>query len=110
MVSSLDADATVQSPSFTISREYQTDNLNIYHYDFYRLGDEPGIVADEIAEALEDKKGVVITEWADKGALPLPNDRLTIRISMVDENRKLLLQSAGKTSQSLLHEIMENTQ
>jgi tRNA threonylcarbamoyladenosine biosynthesis protein TsaE len=55
----------VQSPSFTISRVYDgRDNLQLVHYDFYRLSD-PGIMASEVAEMVQDPKTVTVIEWAD---------------------------------------------
>jgi len=62
----------VQSPSFTISRVYDgRDNLQLVHYDFYRLSD-PGIMASEVAEMVQDPKTVTVIEWADivEGVLP----------------------------------------
>src|SRR6185312_5854101 len=34
---------TVRSPSFTLSNEYRSGKLTLYHFDFYRLED-PGIM------------------------------------------------------------------
>jgi tRNA threonylcarbamoyladenosine biosynthesis protein TsaE len=65
-------DDDVQSPSFTISRVYNAHNyLQMAHYDFYRLSD-PGIMADELAEAVRDPKMITVIEWADivEGVLP----------------------------------------
>src|SRR5690349_8475192 len=45
----------VSSPSFTISQVYNSDNLSLHHYDFYRLG-EPGLMAQELSEVLDDPK------------------------------------------------------
>ena len=62
----------VQSPSFTISRVYEArDNLELAHYDFYRLTD-PGILANELDEVVHDPQTVTVIEWADivEGVLP----------------------------------------
>jgi tRNA threonylcarbamoyladenosine biosynthesis protein TsaE len=69
----------VASPSFTLSREYRSDKLTMYHFDFYRLND-PGIVANELAEVVDDPQAVVVVEWADIVENVLPAERLTIRI------------------------------
>lgn len=79
----------VSSPTFTVSKEYQASKLRIAHYDFYRLND-PGILAHELAETLEDKTTVVIIEWADIVADILPTDRLTIHIQTKGESDRLL--------------------
>src|ERR1044072_91110 len=54
----LGVDDEVQSPSFTISRTYPArDELELHHYDFYRLSD-PGIMRYELAESVDDSKVV----------------------------------------------------
>ena len=70
---------TVQSPSFTISRVYEAGDLTLSHYDFYRLNDA-GIMAMEIASAIEDRRNITVVEWAESVAEILPEDRIKIRI------------------------------
>ena len=69
----------VASPSFTISKVYQTDDFDIHHFDFYRLP-EAGVVADELAEVAGDPQYVTVVEWAEVVHHVLPTDRLTITI------------------------------
>src|SRR5205807_2663685 len=54
----------VHSPSFTLSNEYRAGGLKIYHFDFYRLN-EPGIMRQELAEAIADLSGVMVVEWPE---------------------------------------------
>ena len=70
---------TVQSPSFTISRVYEAGDLTLSHYDFYRLNDA-GIMAMEIASAIEDRRNITVVEWAESVAEILPDNRIKIRI------------------------------
>lgn len=67
----------VASPTFTISKVYETDGFEIHHFDFYRLH-EAGIVADELSEVVGDPRVVVVVEWADVVQHVLPEDHLTI--------------------------------
>lgn len=86
-----DSRDAVGSPSFTISREYVCPHFVIHHYDFYRLS-EPGIMADELREAMSDNQAVVIVEWADVAERVLPNERVVIAIAASgDESRTLEL-------------------
>lgn len=88
----------VASPSFTISREYKAGDLTLYHFDFYRLQD-PGIVANELAEVVGDPKVVVAVEWADIVEDVLPTDKLTIRIQNTGEtSREFTLNCPEKLS------------
>jgi tRNA threonylcarbamoyladenosine biosynthesis protein TsaE len=70
----------VSSPTFTISKVYDgSDKKQIHHFDFYRL-EEPGIIADELAEVLGDPQIIVVVEWADIVHDVLPKERLSILI------------------------------
>jgi tRNA threonylcarbamoyladenosine biosynthesis protein TsaE len=68
---------TVTSPTFTLSRIYQAGDLQIHHFDFYRL-DDAGILADQLAESVNNNKTVVAVEWADIVEDVLPAQRLSI--------------------------------
>lgn len=79
----------VSSPSFTISKVYKAGNLTIHHYDFYRLPDA-GLMAQELAEVLEDPAAVVVVEWAGAVESVLPRQKVVITISVKgDEERHL---------------------
>lgn len=96
----------VQSPSFTISRMYDTSTaIQLAHYDFYRLN-EPGIMADELHETIHDPAIVTIIEWAEIVSGILPEDRLTIHLSSPAEHtRHMDLRAGGETSRSLLERL-----
>lgn len=99
-------DEDVQSPSFTISRVYDTtSDLRLSHYDFYRLHDA-GIMADELHETLHDPKTVTIIEWAEIVAGVLPADRLSVHIVSPGENeRHITLTAGGPSSEKLLGKL-----
>lgn len=102
----LDIAEPVQSPTFTISRVYQSPRgLTLAHYDFYRLG-EAGIMAEEIREVTMQPQTVTVVEWAGAVEQVLPADRLTARILAIDEqSRRVTLSAGGPTSQALLAAI-----
>lgn len=75
----------VSSPTFTISKLYKNDRFNIHHFDFYRLSD-PGLVAEELNEYVNDINSVILIEWADSVRDVLPDKRLVFRIDkMLDK-------------------------
>lgn len=71
---------TVASPTFTISKVYNTPKFNIHHFDFYRL-QEAGLLEHELHDVLEDPTAVVIIEWGDVVQHVLPPNKLTITIN-----------------------------
>lgn len=80
---------TIQSPSFTISRVYDANrNLQLHHFDFYRLGDA-GIMAAELAETISDPQAIVVVEWAGIVENVLPEKRIRISIQATSESSRL---------------------
>lgn len=77
----------VTSPSFTISKEYQGEKYRLVHYDFYRLGD-PGIMSEDLLDAISDNSAVTIVEWGESIRNILPENRIKITIKNLDENTR----------------------
>lgn len=81
---------TVQSPSFTLFARYKaTRGRSLHHYDFYRL-DDPGLVAYDLAESLEEPAAITVVEWADTVAHVLPASRIVIRFAPTSETGRKL--------------------
>ena len=101
----------ITSPSFTLERIYkipskQTTNdkrqTTLYHFDFYRIDNPKDMVSYELTEALEDQKGIVVIEWAEKIEAELPKEKLIVKFKYIDENtRKIVLKSFGERYKEL---------
>lgn len=100
MAQGLGSHEPVHSPSFTITNEYAAGDVTLFHYDFYRLSD-PGIMRDELQEALIDTKAVIVIEWADIIADVLPADHVTIAIQTVTEAERSFVFTIPKRLQYL---------
>jgi len=99
----LGVDEDVQSPTFTVSRVYDTAvGLHLSHYDFYRLSSDAGIMADELHETVRDEQGVTIIEWAEVVAGILPVDRLTVYITSPSEQARRIEFIAGGAKSKIL--------
>lgn len=98
----------VQSPTFTISRVYQSPRgLTLAHYDFYRL-QEAGIMADEISEVMLRGDTVTVIEWAGTVNEALPADRLTVTIRTTSEDeREVMMAAGGPKSRMFLAAVQE---
>ena len=99
----LEIKRNVNSPTFTIIKEYQ-GRLPLYHMDVYRL--ESG--ADEIG--LDDYlfgEGVCVVEWASMIEDLLPNERLDIKIFREGESeRRIELSPIGESYKSICKELL----
>lgn len=85
----LGIEGDITSPTFVISKVYKGDNLEMHHYDFYRL-DEAGLMEEEIQDVIENHKNVTVVEWAGSTHDLFPEERL-IKVElrpMEDENAR----------------------
>jgi tRNA threonylcarbamoyladenosine biosynthesis protein TsaE len=79
-----DSSDVVASPTFTVSKVYKTDKLEIHHFDFYRLADA-GLIAHELQDLLGDPSVVIVVEWGGVVEHVLPEDKVTIEITRTGE-------------------------
>ncbi|ALS29666.1 tRNA (adenosine(37)-N6)-threonylcarbamoyltransferase complex ATPase subunit type 1 TsaE [Paenibacillus cisolokensis] len=85
----------VNSPTFTIIKEYEGERMPFYHMDVYRLSPEE---AEELG--LDDYffgDGATIVEWASLIRELLPDERLEIEIEHAgDDARRIVLTGIGQ--------------
>lgn len=94
---------TVNSPTFTIIKEYIGD-LPLYHMDVYRLADSyEDLGFDEYFEG----NGVTVVEWAHLIEEQLPDERLTIHIKHgQNDTRTIQLEPRGLRYEELCKELI----
>lgn len=82
----------VPSPTFTLLQTYDADNVEIYHYDLYRIKSPEEIWELNIEEAMHE--GICLIEWPEKMGGYLPRNILRITIEILQDNtRKITLQT-----------------
>jgi tRNA threonylcarbamoyladenosine biosynthesis protein TsaE len=99
----LEIKKNVNSPTFTIIKEYQ-GTLPLYHMDVYRLEDsDEDLGFDEYFNG----EGVTVVEWAHLINDQLPSELLTIYLTHHgEETRKITLEPSGKRYEELCKEIL----
>ncbi|NRD77619.1 tRNA (adenosine(37)-N6)-threonylcarbamoyltransferase complex ATPase subunit type 1 TsaE [Bacillus sp. BRMEA1] len=99
----LDIKKTVNSPTFTIIKEYQ-GRMPLYHMDVYRLEDA---YEDLGFEEYFEGEGVTVVEWAHLIEEQLPSERLTIYLHHEEQDqRKITLLPKGQRYEQLCKEIV----
>ncbi len=97
---------SVMSPTFTISRIYTSGTLELHHFDFYRLGN-PGIMAAELSESVEQSGVAVVIEWSNIVENVLPEHRLRVTFTPVSEpERKLTFYATDSIHAELVKELV----
>jgi len=98
----LEIKKTVNSPTFTIIKEYK-GRLPLYHMDVYRVADAfEDLGFDEYFEG----DGVTVVEWAHLIEEQLPSELLTIYLYHEgQEQRKIVLVPKGIRYEQLCKEI-----
>jgi tRNA threonylcarbamoyladenosine biosynthesis protein TsaE len=94
----------VNSPTFTIIKEYQ-GRLPLYHMDVYRLDDSfEDLGFDEYFHG----GGVTVVEWAHLIEEQLPEEKLAVTIlRKSDRERIIRLDPSGSRYETLCKEIFE---
>ncbi|MEQ6378711.1 tRNA (adenosine(37)-N6)-threonylcarbamoyltransferase complex ATPase subunit type 1 TsaE [Bacillaceae bacterium S4-13-58] len=94
---------TVNSPTFTIVKEYMSGRIPLYHMDAYRLeNSDEDIGFDEYFNG----DGVCVVEWASYIPSFLPKEYLTIFIrKLEDDQREIVFEPKGDRYKDLCEEI-----
>lgn len=79
---------TITSPTFSLVKEYFEGEMPLFHMDVYRLDDG----ADNFG--LNDylnQDGVCIIEWPEMVQDQLPEERLDVKIKVIDDDTRVLV-------------------
>ncbi|GLI03974.1 tRNA threonylcarbamoyladenosine biosynthesis protein TsaE [Paenibacillus tyrfis] len=97
----------VNSPTFTIIKEYEGSKFPFYHMDVYRLSLEE---ADDLGlDEYFYGNGITLVEWASLIEEILPPQRLEIRIETDGENeRSFTLKPSGDPYEAWCVKLQQN--
>jgi len=80
----------VRSPTFTLIHEFRRphDRRKLYHADLYRISS----ASEAWALGLDDvwTSGVCLIEWPEHAEAILPAERLWVRLTVLDETRRMI--------------------
>lgn len=97
----------VTSPTFTIMNIYQGDELEIRHFDLYRLN-RPEELEDIGFSEYAGGDGVTLIEWAELFPEELPEEYLQINLLLELPGRRAILEAKGQRYEQLLKEVEAN--
>ena len=98
-------DFCVTSPTFAIVNEYP-GRIHLYHVDLYRINEACELDDIGLPEILVSN-GVIVIEWAERLIEILPEERLQVSISIIDDfTRKFYLTGCGQDAINLVKKLM----
>jgi len=91
----------VKSPTYTLVEPYQIGKYQIYHFDFYRLGDPEELEYLGIRDYI-DGNVLCLIEWPEKGDTFTPAPDVQIQLSHHAEARLLELKACSEIGQNIV--------
>lgn len=92
----------VKSPTYTLVEPYQLNDLEIFHFDLYRLNDPEELESIGVRDYFSGS-GTCLVEWPEKGAALLGKPDIFIQIQYQDDQRKVLLQAKTEKGKEIIH-------
>jgi len=92
------------SPTFVFVNEYsRADGGRLYHVDAYRLRDSADADSIALPDLLDDSKGAIMIEWAERVRAVLPPEWLWIELQWEDDRtRRVRVSARGERHVELL--------
>lgn len=92
----------INSPTFTIVKEYSGESLKLYHLDLYRLD---GVNNDFDLEEYFTMGGISVIEWPYQVKEILPDEYVLVTINRINEDeRKITIETIGSRYDNLFEE------
>ena len=79
---------TITSPTFSLVKEYYDGELPLFHMDVYRL--DEGADSFGLSDYL-NQDGICIIEWPEMVQDQLPDERLDVKIKVIDDDTRVLV-------------------
>ncbi len=96
----------VKSPTFSLLETYQTAEILLHHFDFYRFED-PCEFEDAGFRELFSPGAVCATEWSERAEPCLPAEDLSLELVYEGLGRRALLSARTGAGEALLKAFLE---
>ena len=103
----LGVEDVINSPTFAIMNVYEGKELEVRHFDLYRLN-RPEELEDIGFEEYAGGDGITLIEWAELFKEQLPEEYLQVVLRHEGVGRRAVLTAQGERYEHLLKEVEED--
>jgi tRNA threonylcarbamoyladenosine biosynthesis protein TsaE len=107
-IQSLGHAGAVKSPTYTLIEPYQLGDLQVFHFDLYRLGDPEELEFMGIRDYFGDLS-VCLVEWPERGLGALPTGDIVINIGRQGQGRCVAYTAATEQGRRVLATMLANS-
>jgi tRNA threonylcarbamoyladenosine biosynthesis protein TsaE len=108
LIQSLGHMGAVKSPTYTLVEPYELGNLQVFHFDLYRLGDPEELEFIGIRDYFGDLS-VCLVEWPERGLGALPTGDIVINIERQGRGRCLSYEAMTEKGRRVLAQMLANS-
>jgi len=101
LLRSLGVRGAIKSPTYTLVEPYTVNEVEIFHFDFYRLRD-PGELEELGIRDYLDGHAACLVEWPERAQGVLPDPDLEVVIELHDHKRDLAVHARSERARQLL--------
>lgn len=94
----------VKSPTYTLVEPYSINELNIYHFDLYRINDPEELEAIGIRDYC-DATSVCLYEWPEQGGDVLPDADIVLSLSHSELGRNVQIEAKSEKGEQISAQI-----
>lgn len=109
LIQALGHPGAVKSPTYTLVEPYQLAELQVYHFDLYRLHDPEELEFMGIRDYF-NQNSLCLIEWPERGAGYLPQADLQLQLTQQGELRTLQLVAGSQAGSKIITILTDNEQ
>jgi tRNA threonylcarbamoyladenosine biosynthesis protein TsaE len=109
LIQALGHQGVVKSPTYTLVEPYQLADLQVYHFDLYRLHDPEELEFMGIRDYF-NPNSLCLIEWPERGAGYLPQADLQLQLTQQGELRNVQLGAGSQAGSKIITILTDNEQ
>ncbi len=104
LIQGLGHNGAVKSPTYTLVEPYELEDIEVFHFDLYRLSDPEELEFMGIRDYFTDKS-VCIVEWPERGEGLLPAADIHLHLKYDNTGREIEIEARTHAGRALIEKI-----